>query len=141
MTNATRVVPEVWAGDTGKAPEDSESHAGRTESKGKSAGWKLALAAALKSRTTATISHDRDEPLAQHGVVFRQAADQGKVFAQGALGFAYRFGEGVAKDSAEAVKWYDLGKKVLTLNVLPNSFVGVRAGTYIEGSWSNEKRV
>jgi len=108
---------------------------------GKSAGWKLALAAALKSRTTATISHDRDEPLAQHGVVFRQAADQGKVFAQGALGFAYRFGEGVAKDSAEAVKWYDLGKKVLTLNVLPNSFVGVRAGTYIEGSWSNAKRV
>jgi len=67
MTNATRVVPEVWAGDTGKAPEDSESHAGRTESKGKSAGWKLALAAALKSRTTATISHDRDEPLARRG--------------------------------------------------------------------------
>jgi plasmid maintenance system killer protein len=30
------------------------------------------LAAALKSRTTATISHDGDEPLAQHGVVFRQ---------------------------------------------------------------------
>jgi plasmid maintenance system killer protein len=39
---------------------------------GKSAGWKLALAAALKSRTTATISHDGDEPLAQHGVAFRQ---------------------------------------------------------------------
>ena len=54
MTNATRVVPEVWAGDTGKAPEDIESHGGRTEGSGKSAGWKLAPAAALKSRTTAT---------------------------------------------------------------------------------------
>ena len=54
MTNATRVVPEVWAGDTGKAPEDIESHGGRTEGSGKSAGWKLAPAAALKARSKAT---------------------------------------------------------------------------------------
>ena len=66
MTNATRVVPEVWAGDTGKAPEDIESHGGRTESSGKVRRMET------RARRGAEVAHDRDEPLAQHGVVFPQ---------------------------------------------------------------------
>ena len=66
MTNATRVVPEVWAGDTGKAPEDIESHGGRTEGSGKVRRMET------RARRGAEGAHDRDEPLAKHGVVFRQ---------------------------------------------------------------------
>ena len=36
----------------------------------------------------------------------RMAADQGHAWAQGDLGFAYQHGEGVAKDTKEAVHWY-----------------------------------
>ena len=54
MTNATRVVPEAMDRREGTAPDDIESHGGRTEGSGKSAGWKLAPAAALKARSKAT---------------------------------------------------------------------------------------
>ena len=39
-------------------------------------------------------------------MVGRKAADQGDASAQFSLGLRYANGEGVAKDSAEAVKWY-----------------------------------
>ena len=39
-------------------------------------------------------------------VACRAAAEQGNVYAQLLVGSAYRFGEGVPQDYAEAVKWY-----------------------------------
>jgi tetratricopeptide (TPR) repeat protein len=41
-------------------------------------------------------------------VVFRQAADQGSVYAQSFLGFMYAKGYGVPQDHTEALKWYRL---------------------------------
>lgn len=38
--------------------------------------------------------------------LLRPLADQGIAAAQHRLGFMYSFGQGVSKDSAEAVKWY-----------------------------------
>ncbi len=36
----------------------------------------------------------------------RKAAEQGLLKAQYNLGFAYHYGDGVAKDEKEAMKWY-----------------------------------
>ena len=40
--------------------------------------------------------------------LFQLAADQGNEVAQFWLGFAYRFGRGVAQDDVEAVRWFRL---------------------------------
>jgi Sel1 repeat len=53
---------------------------------------------------TPPASGRRDEPaeVAQ----LRKAADQGEAVAQASLGWRYDQGRGVAKDDAEAVRWY-----------------------------------
>ena len=55
MTNATRVAQEaVWQETLEKLLRTLSRTADELKAAGKSAGWKLALAAALKARTTAT---------------------------------------------------------------------------------------